>query len=134
MSEKAVPDNSVDTALALVRMRDPDVMEILCHEGRTWTTASLAELIAARVQMAAGRRVKALVVMPEELDFELSSFMSEHYDPSTMPGFCRVEAWAVRNAYNKELLTIYFRHYPNPVPCGIFMTEEEARAWLEALP
>ena len=134
MKDEAVPDSSVDTTLALIRMKEAELMEVMCHEGRTWTTASLAELIAARILMATGRRVKALVVMPEEIDFELSSFMSEHYDPSTMPGFCRVEAWAVRNAYNKERLTIYFRHYPNPVPCGIFMTEEEARAWLEDQP
>jgi hypothetical protein len=134
MMEEAAPGSSKDTALALVRMKDPDVMEVLCHEGRIWTTSSLAELIAVRVQMAAGRRVKALVVMPQEIDFELSSFLSEHYDPATMPTFCRVESWAVQTAYNHDLLKIYFKHYPNPVPCGIFMTEEEAREWLLGQP
>lgn len=118
----------------MVHMVNDDLMEVRCHNGRTWTTGSLAQLIAARVELAGGRRVKALVVMPEEIDFELSSFLSEHYDPATMPTFCRVESWAVQTAYNHELLKIYFRHYPNPVPCGIFMTEEEAREWLLGQP
>lgn len=126
--------STIDTTLAKVTLESEDRMVIRCHNGRTWTTESLAELIGARVKLAAGRPLKALVVMPEEIDFELSSFFSEHYDPSSMPRFCRVESWVVVNAYNKELLTIYFRHYPNPVPCGIFMTEEEAREWLEDQP
>jgi len=132
----AQPDDMecLDTTLALVRMVNHDLVEVRCHNRRTWTNDALNELIAARARLAAGKRVKALVVMPEEIDFELSSFLSEHYDPAIMPTFCRVEAWAVLNTYNHELLTIYFRHFPNPVPCGIFMTEAEASTWLQEQP
>jgi hypothetical protein len=106
-------------------------MDVRCHEGVKWTVAGLNELMQARRAVAGGVPQRVLVVLPEELDFELSTMTTEHYDPADLGKHCRAEAWVVRNTFNARLHEVYFSYFPSPVPSVAFMTESEALVWLE---
>jgi hypothetical protein len=127
----STPSQRIDVALATVARTGPDRMDVRCHEGVKWTLGGLNELIEARRSVAGGVPQRVLVVLPEELDFELSTMTTGHYDRSDLGKHCRAEAWVVRNTFNARLFKVYFSYFPSPVPTVSFMTEAEALAWLE---
>lgn len=121
----------MDVVIATVVRTGPDRIDVRCHEAVKWTTVGLNELMEARRTVAGGVPQRVLVVLPEELDFELSTMTTEHYDPNDLGKHCRAEAWVVRNTFNARLHEVYFNYFPSPVPNAAFMTEAEALAWLE---
>lgn len=125
------PPHRIEVALATVVRTGPDRMDVRCHEGVKWTIGGLSELMEARRAVADGTPQRVLVVLPEELDFELSTMTTGHYDPAELGKHCRAEAWVVRNTFNARLFEVYFSYFPSPVPTVTFMTEAEALGWLE---
>jgi hypothetical protein len=123
--------HSINVALANVVRTGADRIDVRCHEGVKWTTARINELMEARRTVAGGVPQRVLVVLPEELDFELSTMTTGHYDPADLGTHCRAEAWVVRNTFNARLAEVYFNYFPSPVPSAHFMTEPEGKAWLE---
>jgi len=121
----------IHTVIATVHRTAPDLVEVRCNEEAIWTMAAIAELMQARATAAQGVPVKILVVLPEVVDFEMNTMLTEHYPEGTDQAKCLAEAWAVRNAFNEKLARLYFGYFPSPVPFSISMTEQEARAWLE---
>ncbi|HRO99779.1 MAG TPA: hypothetical protein PLN54_10130 [Flavobacteriales bacterium] len=125
------PPYRIDVALATVVRTGPDRIDVRCHDGVKWTNAGIAEVMSARRAVAGGAPQRVLVVMPAELDFELSTMTTAHYDPADLATHCRAEAWAVLSTFNARLFEVYFSYFTSPVPCAFFITESEALAWLE---
>lgn len=125
------PPHRIEVALATVVRTGPDRIDVRCHEGVKWTSAGIAEVMSARRAVAGGVPQRVLVVMPAELDFELSTMTTVHYEPADLITHCCAESWAVLSTFNARLFEVYFSYFPSPVPCAYFLTEAEALAWLE---
>ncbi|MBK7382704.1 MAG: hypothetical protein IPI81_05115 [Flavobacteriales bacterium] len=124
----------LDTPIAVAERFGDDRVEVRMKPGATLTIAGIAAFIEARQQLAAGVPMRAMIVMPEdEVDFDMSMITTDHYESRPMADFSKAIAWVTRNDHNDRFCRLYFAYFPSPVPCGIFLEEKEALAWLETM-
>ncbi len=122
----------IDTPIATVQ-RTGDLVEVRFKVDATLTVAGIMSIMQVRERLAAGKALKILIVFPQsEMDFEMSMITTDHYTAMPVQQFTRAVAWAAINDHNERFCKLYFAYFPSPVPSAIFMTEEEARTWLES--
>ena len=126
----ALPE--IDTPLALVRYTAPDRVEVRFKEGLTFTIAGIAEMMKARQALGTAGPHRAMMVLPEDVDFELSMISTDHYKQIPQPNTEAV-AWVAQNERNAHFTRLYLAYWPPPFPSEVFLTEAEGRAWLESV-
>lgn len=123
--------SSIDTPIARVQRTADDVTEVRLRSGCTLTVPGIAAILAARQQVAAGVPQRVLFVFPaEEVDFDMTMITKDHYASVPAREFTKAVAWAMGNPHNERFCQLYFAYFPSPVPSAIFLSEEEARTWL----
>ncbi|MBK9175687.1 MAG: hypothetical protein IPM46_04980 [Flavobacteriales bacterium] len=122
----------IDTPIATVQRIAEDMTEVRLKPGCTLTVPGIAGILAARQEVAVGVPQRVLFVFPEEeVDFDMSMITKDHYATVPAGEFTRAVAWAMGNPHNERFCQLYFAYFPSPMPSAIFLTEEEARTWLD---
>ncbi len=122
----------IDTPLATVRYTTPQRVEVRFKPGLTFTVQGIAEMMLARQQLGAAGPHRALMIFPDDVDFELSMLSTDHYKQVPQPNTEAV-AWVAQNERNMHFTRLYLAYWPPPFPSEVFLTEDEGRAWLESV-
>ena len=119
-----------DTELATVRCTAVDRVEVHFKPGHTFTVAGLQEMMQARQRLGeASGPHKALILLPDHVDFDMDMISTDHYRQVPQPHTLAV-AWVARNERNATFTRMYLAYFPPPFPSEVFLTEDEGRAWL----
>lgn len=121
----------IDTPIAAVHRTAADLVEVRFKPDHKFTVAGIAAILDAREELGKDGPYRVLVVLPEEVDFEMSMITTDHYSGRPVIDHSRAVAWVVWNDSNERFTRLYFTYFPSPVPAEIFYTEAEARVWLE---
>ena len=127
------PPTEVETPLALVRLTRPGWMEVHFKPGLTFTVEGVQQMMRARQLLGNAGRHRALMLLPDYVDFDLDMFTTDHHQVVPQP-HTEAMAWVVLSERNKRFAEMYLAYFPPPFPSRVFLTEAEGRAWLEHLP
>ncbi len=118
-----------DTPLAVVSYTAADRVEVRFKPDLTFTVEGIQQMMVARQELGGNGPHKALIVMPEHVDFDLAMITTDHYKFVPQPNTLAV-AWVVRTERNATFTRMYLAYFPPPFPSEVFLAEDEARAWL----
>ncbi|MBL7950760.1 MAG: hypothetical protein JNM62_03470 [Flavobacteriales bacterium] len=126
-----MPSSIIDTGIAFVERTSADLVEVRFKSGAVLSASGITALLDARERMAGAGPALVLIMFPnEQMDFELAMMTTDNYQGRPAQRHSRAVAWVTRNAHNDRFTRLYFTYFPSPVAAGIFMDEQEARAWL----
>ena len=125
------PGSTVDTQIASVQCVAPDLVEVRFKPGAVLTVAGIAAILAAREELGRSGPHRALIIMSDDMDFDLAMITTDHYKGRPVEKFSLALAWVARTDRNAHFARLYFAYFPSPVPSAIFMEEAEARGWLD---
>jgi hypothetical protein len=124
----------IETRQATVERKSPGLVEIRFKPDVKLDVAGVGEVIQAKRQLCAEGEPDILAVLPPEMDMELTVVSRDHHELFGDCANSRRLALAAQCELNQKLAEIHFRYHPRPHDTGVFLGEEEARAWLEQAP
>jgi len=120
----------IDTRSATLELVSNALIELRFKPDVKLDVEGMTEIVLAKRRMG-GRGMGLLAILPPELDFDLNVLTVDHHAANGGCGTVERIAFATQNSFNERLATIYFRYHPRPHPTGIFVSEADARKWLE---
>ena len=127
---KALPQ--VDTPIATITYTAIDRVEVLFKPGLKFTAAGVAAMMKARQELGVQGKHRVLMLLPEVIDFSTDLVRTDHYAATPQPNTEAV-AWVVHNEADAAITRIVLNKSPLSFPWKVFLSEAEARAWLEVL-
>ena len=121
----------IDTRTATLELVSDALVEVRFKPDVKLDVAGMSEIVHAKRALIAGKNVDVLAVLPPEIDFELNVLSVDHASEN---GGCGSEgrlALAAQSPFNERISSIYFRYHPRVNSTGIFISEADARKWLE---
>lgn len=119
----------IETGAATIERRG-DVVEVRFKPDARVDQAGMAEIVRTKHELCATRAADILMVIPEDLDFELTVLAVNHREAYGGCGLSRRLAVAASSTFNQRLMNIYFRYHPREEETAVFVEESDARAWL----
>ncbi|MFN3874285.1 MAG: hypothetical protein ACK4L7_00030 [Flavobacteriales bacterium] len=120
----------IDTKAATVARTGDRLVEVRFKPQVKLDADVLGEVVRAKQALCAMADSDILVVLPAELDFELSALSLDHREAAGGCGRSKRLAVAASSPFNERLAGIYFRYHPRPEETAIFSDEADARRWL----
>ncbi len=121
----------LDTRLARIIRIAPDRVEVRFKEGIKLDNNGIAEILDLRSRMGAEAPHRVMIVMPEEVDFEMAMMNKDHYRGRNTRDHTLGVAWVARTSLTRQMTSLYLSYFPSPFPTAIFTDEDEARRWLD---
>lgn len=120
----------IETSQAVLERTGVRMVEVRFKPDVKLDAAGLGEVVLAKQALCATAEADILLVLPPELDFELSALSLDHHALHGGCGRSKRLAVAASSAFNERLASIYFRYHPRPEETAVFQHEEDARRWL----
>lgn len=121
----------IHTRVALVQRGVEHRIIVRFTEGHIITAQDLAEIFAARRTLAAGQPMQVLALIPEDLDFDNSIILTDHYRDHDPTPHTTAMALVYSGTLFAQLFHIYLKLRKAPFPVQMFRTEQAADLWLE---
>ena len=125
-----MPMRAIETGLAIVECDETELIHVRFRPGVILSVKGLAEVRAARKQLAANKPTAVLATVPEDIDFELNVMNSDHYKGTDASSYTKVFAIVTNTKMHKELCALYATYFRTDFPLRTFDDEPSARAWL----
>lgn len=122
----------IQTRVALVERGVDHRIIVRFTEGHTITAQDLAEIFTARRTLAAGRPMDLLALIPEDLDFDRSIILTDHYRHHDPMPHTTAMALVYQGTLFGQVLEVYNKLHQAPFPVQVFPTVQEATQWLAA--
>lgn len=119
-----------ETELAKIFYTAPDRVEVHFKAGVRITSALIAEVMRERARLGSTGAHRALMLMPEVIDFDPDMVQVEHYTNNPQP-HTEAVAWVVHNLADAHIAKLVVERGRPTFPWKVFTNEQEARAWLE---
>ncbi|MEO8067609.1 MAG: hypothetical protein ABI599_07955 [Flavobacteriales bacterium] len=125
-----IEPRTYETSIATLTRVRPDHVEIHYHPGIVFSNKAVAEVQEMRRKIMGRTPYSTLTIIPEDVDFELSTMQQDHTAADRTES--QVVATAVVTSANmiEMLIKLYFSYYPQMQRILITDKEKEARAWL----
>lgn len=120
----------IETRLATLEHGATDLVEVRFKPDARLDAEGIGEIVRAKHQLCATSATDVLMVLPPDIDFELSVLAIDHHAANGGCGLARKLAFAAQCPFNERLARIYFRYHPRSGETAIFLDESDARAWL----
>ena len=88
----------------------------------------------ARLDLGGDGPYVMLSVLPAAMDFDLGVTTNDHFLPERDKSGLRALAVVVNDSMGEAIAKLYFSYFPQLFHTRVFHGEQEARAWLHALP
>ncbi|MCB0790748.1 MAG: hypothetical protein H6595_05435 [Flavobacteriales bacterium] len=124
------PDK-IDTPLATVTRVRPDRVEVRFKPGIKLEPKGIGLILDQRERMGGERPHQVLIVMPEDVDFEMGMMTTDHYGGRKVVDMTLAVAWVAAPGMTQELTSLYLTYFPTHFASRVFTTEEEAKQWLD---
>lgn len=122
----------IETRQATIERTADNVLEVRYKPGETLDAAGLSDVLDERERLCSGRGSQAvLAVIPPDADFQLALMTTDHYKNRPVVDCTRFLAITASSTMHERMATLYFAYFPQSFRTGIFMDEDEARAWLK---
>lgn len=128
---KMVLPRLIETRSATLELVSDALIELRFKPDVRLDVEGMSEIVRAKHTLIAGKNMDVLAVLPAELDFELNVL---GMDLNALNGGCggaQRLALAAQSTFNERITEIYFKYHPRAHATGIFLTEEDARKWLD---
>lgn len=122
---------TIETTLGRVERVSAEQVEIRISPGVRLSTESFAATREARRELAEGRPMRVLMLLPEELDFQLDVMQVDHYKGTSAEEYTKALAIVSPETLYERLAELYFAYHPPSFPVRIFTHEADAQAWLD---
>lgn len=122
------PVEVIDLRLAVLRVRPDGILEIRFKPGLLTDVAGVQEVVEARRRLCEGASRRVMVVLAEEVDFELEVTTTD-----TAPRVADrtvAEATVATTALNSKVARMYYHYIHHPFPTSVHASEDAAVAWL----
>lgn len=124
----------IQTKAATLERQDNGVLEIRFKKNVKLTVEGVQEVLDARMDLCGRGPYAVLVTLPDDIDFEIAVLSKDHYHGRGLEECTYAVAWDAESEVNEKLLEIFYRYFPQPFPVKSFLSEDEARAWLDTIP
>ena len=121
----------IDTRTATLELVSDALVEVRFKPDVKLDVAGMSEIVQAKRTLIAGKKIDVLAVLPPEIDFELNVLSVDHAAEHGGCGTGGRLALAAQSAFNERISNIYFRYHPRETSTGIFISEADARKWLD---
>jgi hypothetical protein len=125
-------EQAIDTRLARVIRTAPDRVEVRFKEGIKLDTAGIAEILDMRSRMGAEAPHHVMIVIPEDVDFEMAMMTRDHYEGRDVKDHTMAVAWVAQGSLQNQLTSLYLSYHPSPFRTAVFTNEADALSWLDA--
>lgn len=119
-----------ETELVTIRYTASDRVEVRFKSGVRFTANRIAEMMKERARLGASGPHRVLMLMPEVIDFDPNMVQVEHYTNVPQPNTEAV-AWVAHNLADAHITKLVVERGRPTFPWKVFLSEAEARAWLE---
>ena len=120
----------IETRLATLERGLADLVEVRFKPEVRLDAEGIGEIVRAKHQLCANSAADVLMVLPADIDFDLSVLAIDHHAVNGGCGLARRLAFAAQSPFNERLARIYFRYHPRLEETVVFLEEADARAWL----
>lgn len=120
----------IETRLATLERAANEVVEVRVKPDVKLDAAGVGEIVRAKRDLCASKASDILMVLPAEVDFDLSVLAVDHHALNGGCGLARRLAFTATSPFNERLARIYFRYHPRDGETAVFLEESDARAWL----
>ncbi len=125
----------IETKAAVLERTGARMVEVRFKPDVKLDAEGLGEIVHAKQELCATEEADILVLLPQELDFDLNVLAIDHREVNRGCGLSRRLALAASSPFNERLASIYFRYHPREEETAVFIDEADARAWLtQAMP
>ncbi|MDQ3100730.1 MAG: hypothetical protein M3R08_05040 [Bacteroidota bacterium] len=121
-------ETSIETRLTILEWSDKGILFIRFKLGMSINLKGIQEIVEQRVALSAGERVAVLSVLPPDLDADIDVMVSDH--GMDVKHLTIAEATVACTSAHRKLAELYYSHFPQPFPTGVFGSEQEATQWL----
>lgn len=121
----------IDTAVATLERRG-DIVSVRFKPDAHLNLEEMARVVRAKHELCDTEPADILVVLPSEMDFDLTVLAVDHHSAHGGCGLSRRLALAASSPFHERLAHIYFRYHPREHETAVFLEESEALAWLQA--
>lgn len=131
---KMVHPQMIETRQATVERTSPGLVEIRFKPDVKLDVEGVGEVIQAKRQLILEGESDVLTVFPPEMDMAMNVVGTDHH---ALFGTCarsRRLALAAQSELNQKLAEIYYKYHPREHDTAVFLTEADARQWLESQP
>lgn len=126
-----IEPRTYETSIATLTRVRPDHVEIRYHPGIVFSNKAVGEVQEMRRRiMGSATPYSTLTIIPEDVDFELSTMQRDHTGPDRTESQVLATAVVTRANMIEMLIKLYFSYYPQMQRILITDNEQEARAWL----
>lgn len=125
-------EQASDTRLARVVRTAPDRVEVRFKEGVKLDTTGISEILDLRRNLGADAPHKVLIVIPDDVDFEMDMLTKDHYAAHRAKDHTVAVAWVAHGSLQNQLTSLYLTYHPSPFRSAVFTNEDDARCWLDA--
>ena len=122
----------IDIGQATLEMEHPGLVAIRFKEGNVATPANFMASLEARRSHFGDQPHVALVIAPDDTDFDPSLLRIDQYKDSGADAFTLAMVFVCRNPTVLNIVEMYYARHPAPFPAQLFASEQEARAWVDA--
>ena len=127
---KMVHPRLIETRSATLELVSEALIELRFKPDVRLDVEGMSEIVRAKHTLIAGKNMDVLAVLPAELDFELNVLGMDLNAVNGGCGGAHRLALAAQSTFNERITGIYFKYHPREQATGIFLTEEDARKWL----
>lgn len=120
----------IETTLARVERDDEGLIWIRIGEGVRLDVIGFAEILAARKELAEGRRAGVIAIVPEDIDFDVQIMQVDHHAAGDAETFTAAFAIVTGSALHTKLYNLYAAFFKTAFPVKTFGDEASAVAWV----
>ncbi len=124
-------EQALDTRLAWVIRTAPDRVEVRFKEGCKLDCTGIAEILDMRRKLGADAPHKVMIVMPEDVDFEMAMMTKDHYQGRDVKDHTVAVAWVAQASLPHQMTSLYLSYHPSPFRAAVFTNEADALRWLD---
>jgi hypothetical protein len=124
-------EHVIETRLARVSRPAADLVVVRFKENVKLDSRGIAEILQLRRSMGADGAHKVMIVMPEDVDFEMSMITTDHYREHNAQDHTLAVAWVAGTSTTQKMTSIHLSYFPPPFRSEVFASEEEALRWLD---
>jgi hypothetical protein len=121
----------IDTRSATLELVSDALVELRFKPDVKLDAEGMSEIVHAKRALLAGKNMDVLAILPPEFDFALNVLSMDHSAVNGGCGGSQRLALAAQSTFIKRIAGIYFRYHPRQHATGIFLSEADARGWLE---
>ena len=100
------------------------------REGVKLTVEGFAEILAARKELAQGRPMGIIAIVPEDVDFDIKIMNVDHYEGHDSRTFTKAFAIVTQASLYTRLYELYAAFFKTDFPVKTFGDEAPAIAWV----